>query len=142
MSGSGEGGLTLGGGRGRVFSFQTARPSLTKVLTDGDMASLGDAYVNFVCSLAVSNRRGKPLGVKVKGSVLAEALRKAELRSYLGSRMTRHALADAAEALLVYAWLNGCITLDESVRAVGKTDDPIDGLSVLLATAKKRVTFP
>ena len=82
------------------------------------------------------------MGVRVKGSVLAEALRRAGLRGYLGSGMTRHALADAAEALLVYAWLNGCITLDECVAVFAKAGDAVEGLSILLATAKKRVTFP
>jgi hypothetical protein len=88
------------------------------------------------------NRRRKPLGVRVKGSVLAEALRRAGLRDCLGSGMTRHALADAAEALLVYAWLNGHVTLDECVAVMGKAVDAVEGLSALLATAKKRVTFP
>jgi hypothetical protein len=133
-------GLGLGRG-GRVFLFRTVRTSLAEVLEDGDLTSLGDSYVNFVYPLALSNRRGKPSGVKVKGSVLAEALRKAGLRGCLGSGMTRHALADAAEALLVYAWLNGCITLDESVAAVGKAKDAVEGLSLLLAAAEKRVTF-
>lgn len=126
----------------RAFSFQTVRGSLAEVLADRDMASLGDAFVNFAYSLALSNRRRKPLGVRVKGSVLAEGLRRAGLRECLGGRMTRHALADAAEALIAYAWLNGYVTLDECVAVMGKTVDAVEGLSVLLATVKKRVTFP
>lgn len=129
-------------GRGKsVFFFQTVHRSLAEVLGDRDLASLGDAYVNFAYSLALSNRRGKPSGMRVRGSVLAEALRKAGLRDCLGSRMTRHALADAAEALIVYAWLNGCITLDESVAVMGRAEDAVEGLSELLATVKNRVTF-
>lgn len=130
-------------GRGRrVFAFQTVRGSLAEVLADRDLASLGDAYVNFVDSLALSNRREKPLGVRVRGTVLAEALRRDGLRDCLGSGMTRHALADAAEALLVYAWLNGYVTLDECVVVMGKAGDAVEGLSLLLAIVKKRVTFP
>jgi len=130
-------------GRGaRVFSFRTVRGSLAEVLADRDLASLGDAYINFAYSLVLSDRRRKPLGVRVKGSVLAEALRKAGLRDNLGSRMSRHALADAAEALIVYAWLNGCLTLDESVTIMRKSEDAAEGISALLATVKKRVTFP
>ena len=98
--------------------------------------------MNFLYSLALSSRKRKPVGTKVKGSVLAEALRKAGLRDCLGSGMSRHALADAAEALIVYAWLNGCITLDESVAIMRTAKDAVEGASVLLATAKKRVTFP
>jgi hypothetical protein len=69
----------LGRGR-RVFAFQTVRGSLAEVLVDRGLALSGDAYVNFADSLAVSNRRGKPLGVRVRGTVLAEALRRAGLR--------------------------------------------------------------
>lgn len=127
---------------GRVFSFRTVRGSLDEVLADRDLASLGDAYVNFAYSLALSNRKRKPLGVRVKGSVLAEGLRKAGLRDRLGSGMSRHALADAAEALIVYAWLNGCLTLDESVAIMKNGEDAVEGMSALLTTAKKRVTFP
>ncbi|MGD0159563.1 MAG: ribonuclease III family protein [Candidatus Bathyarchaeia archaeon] len=127
---------------GRAFSFRTVRGGLAEVLADHDLASLGDSYVNFAYSLALSVKRKKPLGVKVKGSVLAEALRKAGLRDHLGSRMSRHALADAAEALIVYAWLNGCLTLDESVKIMKKSEDAVEGVSELLATVRRRVTFP
>ena len=125
-----------------MFSFRMVRGSLAEVLVDRDLASLGDVYVNFAYSLALSNSRRKPLGVRVKGSVLAEGLRKAGLRDRLGSGMSRHALADAAEALIVYSWLNGCLTLDESVAIMRKGADAIEGMSALLATAKKRGTFP
>lgn len=110
-------------------------------MTDHKLASLGDSYINFVYSLALSNKTGKPSGAKVKGKVLAEALKKAELRDYLPSRMTRHALADAAEALIVYAWLHSYVTLEESVTMVGGDEDVVQGLSRLLIAIKGRVTF-
>jgi len=90
----------------------------------------------------MSDRKGEPLGIKVKGSMLAEALRKARLRQYLPSRMSRHALADAAESLMVYAWLSNCITVGESVTVIEKEKDPVEGLSRLLSVVKDRVTFP
>jgi hypothetical protein len=123
------------------FSFTRKFSSLTEVLTDHNLASLGDTYINFAYSLALSNRKGKPSGTKVKGSILAEALKKAELREFLPARMTRHILADAAEALIVYAWLNGYITLEETVATLEKTDDPVECFSQLLATIKKRARF-
>jgi hypothetical protein len=116
--------------------------NLTEVLTDHRLASLGDSYINLAYSLALSNRTGKPSGAKVKGRVLAEALRKAELREYLPSRMTRHMLADAAEALIVYAWLNRHVTLEESVAILEKVENPVEGLSNLLVTIRNRITFP
>ena len=119
--------------------FMKTYSKLTEVLTDHKLASLGDAYVNFAYSLALSNKKSQPSGAKLKGTVLAEALRKAGLRSYMPSRMTSHILADAAEALIVYAWLNDYITLEETVTAIEKTDKLIDGLTQLLDKIKSRI---
>lgn len=130
------------GKSGKPFSFAWVRRSLNEVLIDRKLASLGDSYVNFVYSLVVSDRKGEPLGVKVKGGMLAEALRKAGLRQYLPSRMSRHALANTAESLMVYAWLSNCITVGESITVMEKEKDPVEGLSRLLSVAKDRVTFP
>lgn len=113
--------------------------SLTEILTDKALAALGDAYVNFVYSLAMSKRIGKPYGKKVKGTPLAESIRKAGLREQLPSRIDKHVLSDAAEALLVYAWLNEFITLEESVEALEKKDDLEEGLIQLLLKAKQKV---
>lgn len=125
--------------RNRTFSFVKSYKNLTEVLIDHKLASLGDAYVNFVFSLALSSKRGEPSGAKVEGNVLANALKKAGLREYMPSRMTRHMFADAAEALIVYAWLNNYITLDESVGMLEKTDDSVEGVSQLLTTIKNRI---
>lgn len=125
----------------RKFSFIKTHVNLTDVLTDHKLASLGDTYINFAYSLALSNRKGKPTGAKVKGRVLAEALKKAGLRKHMPSRMTQHKLADAAEALIVYAWLHNCTTLEESVKMLERADDPVEGFSQLLATVQNRVKF-
>jgi hypothetical protein len=124
----------------RLF-FTKSYGNLREVLIDHNLASLGDAYINFVYSLALSKRRRKPSGGKVKGSALSEALRKAGLRKYLPSRMTSHMLADAAEALIVYAWLCNYITLEESVTTLEKSVDLVDALTQLLMTIKKRIKF-
>jgi hypothetical protein len=125
----------------KVFLFTKSYGNLREVLVDHDLASLGDAYINFVYSLALSNKKRKPSGAKVKGSALSEALKKAGLREYLPSRMTSHLLADAAEALIVYAWLSNCITLEESAAILEKTGDLVDALTQLLTTIKKRINF-
>jgi len=113
--------------------------SLSQILTDKPLAALGDAYANFVYSLALSKKKGTPCGKKVKGAPLAEAVRKAGLRKFLPARIDKHVLSDAAEALLVFAWLNNFITLEESVGALEKTDDLEDGLTRLLLTAKEKI---
>jgi len=113
--------------------------SLPQVLADKPLAALGDAYVNFVYSLALSKKMGKPRGKKVKGAPLAEALRKAGLRQFLPSRIDKHVLSDAAEAFLVYAWLSNVITLEESVGVLEKTSDLEDGVTRLLLRAKEKI---
>ena len=124
-----------------TFSFIKKYGALTDVLVDHDLASLGDAFINFLYSLALSNKRGRPSGAKVKGSALAEALGNAGLREYLPARMTRHMLADAAEALIVYAWLQNYITLKEIITTLAKTNSLIESLSQLLALIRTRVKF-
>ena len=127
---------------GRSFFFPWTRKKLGEVMSDHDLASLGDAFVNLICSLALSNRKGQPMGIKVKGRVLAAALRKAGLRQELPSQMSTHTLADAAEALIVYAWLNNCISLEQSVEILTKEKDFVQGFARLLTAIKEELTFP
>ena len=124
--------------RDTTFTFLKTHNNLSEVLTDHKLASLGDAYINLAYSLALSNKRGKPTGAKVKGSILTEALKKTGLREHVPSRMTRHMLADAVEALIVYAWLHSYITLDECVATLEKASDITEGFSQLLTTIKSR----
>ncbi len=125
----------------RTFRFLKTHRNLTEVLTDHKLASLGDAFINFVYSLALSNMKKQPCGAKVKGRVLAEAFKKAGLRKYMPSRITRHMLADAVEALVVYAWLHHYITLEDCSEILEKTEDLVEGLSQLLLMIKDRITF-
>jgi hypothetical protein len=122
-----------------MSSLAESHDSLSKVLADHGLASLGDTFVNLVGSLALSNRKGKPSGMRVKGSLLAEGLRRAGLRPYAPPRATRHMLADAAEALIVFAWLKGSLTLEESVQTLEKSEDLAEGLNQLLQTAMRRI---
>ena len=125
----------------KAFHFLKTHRNLTEVLTDHKLAALGDAFINFVYSLALSNKKKQPSGAKVKGHVLAEALRKAGLRKHMPSRITRHMLADAAEALTIYAWLHSYVTLEESVTMLEKAEDLAEGLNQLLLTIKSRIKF-
>ncbi len=121
-------------------SFIRKYNNLTDILADRELASLGDAFVNFVYSLALSRKSGKPIGRKVESDVLATALRKADLRRLLPSRVDRHKQADAAEALIVYAWLAGQVTLDEALDVFVQNTD-VDAFSLLLQTAVNRLGF-
>jgi len=75
----------------------------------------------------------------VKGTALSEALRKAGLREHMPSRIDKHVLSDAAEALVVYAWLHDLLTLEDSVEILGKTDSLVEGLTQLLLKVKERI---
>ncbi|HII85319.1 TPA: hypothetical protein HA273_01785 [Candidatus Bathyarchaeota archaeon] len=113
--------------------------TLSEVLVDRQLASLGDAYVNFVYSLALSEKKKRPQGAKVKGGPLAEALRKAGLREMLPSRIDKHVLSDAAEAVVVYAWLHELLTLEESVQTIVESENSLDGFERLLRKAKEEI---
>ena len=90
--------------------------SLEELLLDKDLAGLGDAYVNFIYSLAMSQRHQRPVGAKVKNLVLAEAVEKSGLRKLLPHRVNRHVRGNAAEALLVFAWLGDLLDLNDCVQ--------------------------
>jgi len=55
------------------------------------------------------------------------------------SSINSHTLADATEALLVYAWLHNHITIEESVETLEKNEDPVEGLTQLIETIKRRI---
>ena len=122
-----------------MFTFVPQYESLNQVLMDQKLASLGDAYVNFLYSLALSKKKGEPTGTKVKGRLLADAFKKAELRKFLPSRIDRHKKADAAEALIVYAWIRGSMTMEEGLKILEQNGDKVEMFSLLLLTAKRKL---
>jgi hypothetical protein len=122
-----------------MFAFIPQYESLSEVLMDQKLASLGDAYVNFLYSLALSKKKGEPAGTKVEGRLLAEAFKKAGLRKFLPSRIDRHKKADAAEALIVYAWIRGSMTMKEALKILEQNEDTIEAFSFLLLTAKRKL---
>jgi hypothetical protein len=125
----------------RFLSFAPQYTCLKDVLNDQDLARLGDAYVNFIYSIALSKRENKATGAKVSSRVLAQALKRAELRGLLPRRMDRHALGDAAEALVAYAYLYGAISIEESVETLLSVDSHVEGFANLLCQAKERLRF-
>ena len=122
-----------------MFEFIQQHESLSEVLMDQKLAQLGDAYVNFLYSLAISKKTGEPAGIKVKGRLLADAFKKAGLRKFLPSRVDRHKQADAAEALIVYAWVRGSMTMEEGLEILEQNEDSVEAFSSLLLTAKMKL---
>jgi hypothetical protein len=123
----------------KEFHFTPKHESLLAILLDHNLAALGDAYVNFVYSLALSEKQCRPIGRKVDSSVLAASIRKSRLRARLPSRTDRHKQADAAEALIVYAWLTGVVSLNEAIEILRKEENLEDAFSGLLQTIVERL---
>jgi hypothetical protein len=124
-----------------MFEYIPQYENLNEVLMDQKLAKLGDAYVNFLYSLALSNNKGEPTGTKVRGRLLADAFKKAGLRKFLPSRIDRHKQADAAEALIIYAWIRGSMNMEEGLKILEQKEDKIEAFSLLLLTAKRKLNI-
>ena len=122
-----------------MFAFVSQYGNLREVLMDQKLAALGDAYVNLLYSLALSKRKGEPTGAKVDNRLLAEALKKVGLRSFLPPRIDRHKQADAAEALIAYAWVRGLVTMEEGVSILEQDEDAVEAFSSFLLTVMKKL---
>ncbi|MBN2156605.1 MAG: hypothetical protein JW776_11225 [Candidatus Lokiarchaeota archaeon] len=92
------------------------------------LAKLGDEIVNMVYSLGVSLFLTHPTGEKVNASILAESMKRSGLRHLAKSRANAHSIADSAEAIIAYAFLQQKITISELVEkilhGIGKKDYP------------------
>lgn len=113
--------------------------NLQELLLDKDLASLGDSYVNFVYSLAMSQKLKRPVGAKVDNQTLAEAVTKSGLRRFLPHRVDRHARGNAAEALLVYAWLGELLELHDCTDALSREDDPSEAFAGLIRDVLRKL---
>jgi len=122
-----------------MFPFVSSYRNLREILTDHKLAALGDAFVNFVYSLALSKKIGEPTGARVDSRILAVSLRRARLRDLLPPRTNRHNQADAAEALIVYGWIQGLMTIEEGVSLLEQHEDATEAFCSLLLTVKKKL---
>lgn len=113
--------------------------NLQEILLDKDLAGLGDIYVNFVHSLALSQKLQRPTGAKVNNRILAEAVKQSGLRQMLPKRIDRHARGDAAEALIVYAWLQEIMGLEECLEILRGSKDPTEAFTKLLREIGERI---
>jgi Ribonuclease III len=114
--------------------------TLRQVMRNKQLASLGDAFVNFVYSLALTQANGKPQSVKVSDRILANAFKLSDLRKYLGTRISKKDLANASESLLVDAYQKKLITIEESVKILSEDPNGLQaGLSELMKLAAERI---
>ncbi|MCW4039363.1 MAG: hypothetical protein NWE83_01275 [Candidatus Bathyarchaeota archaeon] len=114
-------------------TFRKNYSSLTEVLLDKDLAKIGDALVNFIFSLAVSNTMKQPQNVRVSSLTLSTALKKTGLRELLPHRIDRHDQANAVEALVMYAWITKIFSLSELLQILeSEAQNPIEAFSKVL----------
>jgi dsRNA-specific ribonuclease len=115
--------------------------ALREVMRNKRLASLGDAFVNFVYSLALTETSGEPRAVKVSDRTLANAFKMTGLRRYLGTRISKKDMANASESLLLEGYQKRLITIDESVRTLSENPDGLEaGLSELMKLTADRIT--
>lgn len=100
--------------------------------TPMELSKVGDPFVNFIYSLALSKTFQRPIGKKVSNSILMEALVQSGLRASAGSRKKKDELGDFAEGLIFSAYAEGLMTLEEAVDIVA------DGLNSNKSTLKDR----
>jgi hypothetical protein len=113
---------------------------LRLIMRDRQLASLGDAYINFVFSLALTAVKGYPQGTKVSDRILAQAFVQANLRSHLGTRVARKDLANASESILAEAYRKNLLTIEESVNIIiQQSGDLTVGISNLLKLTADRL---
>ena len=113
--------------------------SLEELLLDKDLAALGDSYVNFVYSLAMSQKLKRPVGAKVDNQTLAEAVTKSGLRRFLPHRVDRHTRGNAAEALLLYAWLENLLEFDDCTKVLSREDNTVEAFANLLKDVLRKL---
>lgn len=89
--------------------------TLSETLTSKGLAQFGDALLNFAYSIALTETKGGPQGIKIPDKILANAAVKAGLRRHLPRRVNKGEVANSLEALLGHVWLRKLITLEEIV---------------------------
>jgi hypothetical protein len=92
--------------------------------TDKGLAKIGDCIVNLTYSVAKSmyltrnNNNNKIIrtGKKVSKTILAEALKDANMKNFAKNRANAHDLADTVEAIIAYIWFSEKMAIKEIIN--------------------------
>jgi hypothetical protein len=105
------------------FLLKDLNNNLTRksIGTDKGLAKIGDGIVNLTYSIAKSivlthnSKSNKSIrtGLKVSKTILANALKEANMKAFSRTRADAHDLADTVEALIAYIWLIKKMTIEE-----------------------------
>ncbi len=90
---------------------------------DKGLSTIGDGIVNLAYSIAKSlyltkhsvNNKIIRTGKSVNKKVLSNALKNADMKDFARSRADAHDMADTAEAIVAYIWLNNKLAFGEIV---------------------------
>jgi hypothetical protein len=108
-----------------IFLLKDLNLNLTQksIGTDKGLAKIGDGIVNLTYSVAKSmyltrnNKNNKIIrtGKKVSKTILAEALKNANMKSFSKNRADAHDLADTVEAIIAYIWISEKMSIKEII---------------------------
>ena len=92
--------------------------------TDKGLAKIGDGIVNLTYSVAKSivltrnSKTKNPIrtGMKVSKTILANALKKADMKKFSKNRADAHDIADSVEALIAYVWIIEKMTIEDIIN--------------------------
>ena len=130
-------------GKGRKYLKQGSDIiHLNSILSDKNLAKLGDSYINFLYSIALTIIHGVPKGVKVSDKILSEAAKESGVRDLLPKRTPRGRVADAMESLIVYSFIMGYMEFDEMIHIlVEARDSPNEGFAKIAKKALRRLNL-
>jgi hypothetical protein len=111
---------------------------------DRKLSKLGDALLNLIYSLSLSQIRGRADGGKIANSILARAMDESRHRSLVPKGSDKHIRGDLVEAIFAYAWLRELLDIRECADYLagkagtdGKPDD--EEISMGLAELLDRI---
>jgi hypothetical protein len=89
---------------------------LESVLNDKGLAQIGDNLVNLCYSIAKSMVLNEAMGVKVRDSVLARAIRSTKVYDYMRGRCDVGCAGDAYESVMAWLWMKEKITIESIIQ--------------------------
>ncbi len=96
--------------------------SPAEAFRDKKLSKLGDALLNLIYSLSLSQTRGRADGGKIANRILARATDASRHRSLVPKGSDKHIRGDIVEAVFAYAWLKGLLDIWECADYLaGKT---------------------
>lgn len=99
---------------------------LRRVLTNKNLAQLGDSILNFAFSAALTRSTGRPTGRRVKNNLMTSIIDTSALSEVFSLRTSRRDRANGFEALAGYLWLHGLLQPEELIDAMAKAVESAD----------------